>query len=109
MTPIRQTTPTNCFAACVAMILNVPIEEVPESFDGAKWDWERFQAWLAQHGMYAIDINLAANTEGVLYQMPNVRCVLAGHSPRGSKLHAVVAETAGLDGFIFVHDPHPFK
>jgi hypothetical protein len=51
---VKQTTPTNCFQACVATVLGIDIALVPSCCDGASWDWDAFQAWLKQFGLAAI-------------------------------------------------------
>lgn len=105
---VRQNLPTNCFQACVATVLNIPIEEVTDACDGAKWDWDAFQDWLAFRGMQAIEIGFGNG--GTIYPVRKpVICILAGPSPRecASGQHAVVGELLGLEGFRLLHDPHP--
>jgi hypothetical protein len=81
--PVDQTTyglhDGNCFSACLASILEIPIAGVPV-FLGSYWD--DFLPWLAERGLGAS-----------LY-----RKRFAG------KMHACVA----YDGTI-VHDPHPSR
>lgn len=57
--PVDQTTfghpGGNCFSACVASLLELPIEDVPYFMDEAKGKWhEQFDAWLAPRGLYAL-------------------------------------------------------
>lgn len=104
---VRQTTPTNCYRACVAMVLDLEIEDVPEACDGAKWDWDAFQDWLASRGMQVIEIGFGNG--GTIYPVRKpVRCILTGKSPREclSGRHAVVASLLGLEGFSMDFDPH---
>lgn len=100
MTPVDQTTfglpGGNCFSACVATLLDLPIDAVPW-FNGAD-DWfGAFNVWLRQYGLYALTFR---------YKIPISRFpgyyILGGQSPRGS--HAVVAK--GMD---IVHDPNPTR
>lgn len=110
MIPQMQTTPTNCFAACVATLLERPVEEMPLSMDGATWDMAESQSWLfSQHRMQFVEINLLPG--GVLFCIPApVLCILTGPSQSPVPkipLHSVVAKCAGMDGFVFVHDPQP--
>jgi len=103
-----QTTPTNCFRACVATVLGLSVDEVPEACDGATWDWDAFQEWLKGRGMQAIEISFANG--GCLYNVVSpVRCILTGPSFRECRTgqHAVVADFIGLAGFELLHDPHP--
>lgn len=103
MKPVMQTTfgfpGGNCFSACVASLLHLPIEDVPY-FMGAddKW-WDMFLAWLEPRGYYAICFPLRADQALPGYY------VLSGRSPRGTAdadLHSVVAR-----GLKIVHDPSP--
>lgn len=99
MKPIDQTIfgerTGNCLAACIASIFECSIDEVgPFSPDGWHDDLAR---WLAPRGFFPICLSLAAET-----WRPQGLYVLAGRSPRGDFLHAVVAR-----GREIVHDPHP--
>jgi len=101
MKPVDQTTfgvpGGNCFSACVASLLELPIEEVPY-FMGAD-DWcAAFAAWLSPRGFYPVSFNIS--TVGAW--RPEGLFILGGQSPRGS--HAVVAR-----GAVVVHDPHPSR
>lgn len=105
---VKQTAPTNCFRACVATVLEIPIDDVPTACDGATWDWDEFQRWLAGRGLQAIEIGFANG--GTIYPVSApVPCIITGPSPRGCRTgqHAVVGELIGIDGFRLLHDPHP--
>lgn len=105
---VTQTTPTNCFRACVATVLGLPIEDIPAACDGSTWDWGAFQTWLASRGMQAIEIGFANG--GTIYPVSApVPCIVSGSSPREcvTGRHAVVGELIGIDGFRLLHDPHP--
>lgn len=108
MIPITQTDPTketgNCFAACIASILEIPLDEMP-NFHSEFWadDWIE---WLRPRGFSLMTWDLPDDIEILRherrrYLMPGY-CILAAESPRFDCLHAVVC----LDGEI-VHDPHP--
>lgn len=104
---VRQDRPTNCFQACVASVLGVPITEVPDACDGTTWDWDAFQDWLGSRGLQAIEVGFG--NEGTIYPVTKpVLCILTGPSPRECPTgrHAVVAEFIGLEGFQLLHDPH---
>jgi hypothetical protein len=99
MQSIDQTTygPThgNCISACIASILEIPIETVPFFID-EHW-WPRFTWWLAARGLAATEISASCPPPGFSIAFgPSTR--LAG---RG---HACVA----FDGVV-VHDPHPSR
>lgn len=87
----------NCFSACVASILELPIDDVP--FFGADelW-WTRFSEWLEARNLYAVCLKHRAGRAPVGYH------ILSGKSPRGEFLHSVVAK-----GDDIVHDPHPSR
>src|SRR6185437_99642 len=104
----KQTTPTNCFSACLASVLGCSIENVPSGADGASWDWDAVQLWLAaEFGLQLLEVTFGEG--GTIYPIPvRVPCIITGNSPREcvTGRHAVVAEAIGLDGFCVIHDPH---
>lgn len=96
----------NCFSACVASILELPIEEVPyfmgdpeEPHDA--WG-RRLDAWLRPRGLYALHFENDP-TAADAYPISGLY-ILGGRSPRGDFAHAVVA-----CGKRIVHDPHPSR
>ncbi len=105
---VKQTTPTNCFRACVATVLRLPIEDVPAGCDGATWDWDAFQEWLASRNLQAVEMTFGSG--GTIYPVSRrVPCILSGKSPREcvTGMHAVVAEMLpNIQGFDLIHDPH---
>lgn len=103
MKPVDQTTfgvpGGNCFSACVASLLELPIEDVPY-FMGAD-DWNKaFDEWLRPRGFYAVFLRLRPVKEDPW--RPAGLYVLGGQCVRGP--HAVVAR-----GNTIVHDPHPSR
>jgi len=104
---VRRTNKTNCFRACVATVLGCNVNEVPQGCDGATWNWDEFQDWLAGRGLQAVEMTFANG--GTLYPVRNpVDCIVSGPSPRecASGQHAVVAKFLGLPGFELVSDPN---
>ena len=97
----------NCFATCVAMILNLSIEEVPNFVVEEDW-WENFQKWLVERNMFAIEID----SKGGMRPLPTgVHAILTGPADRGLS-HSVIGEYAGTneEGLLmwnFKYDPHP--
>jgi hypothetical protein len=91
----------NCFSACVASILELPIEDVPIFVEVKNW-WGEFLSWLKPRGYYALCYHLKDCDKSVLddYEIN----ILSGKSPRGDFLHAVVA-----NGSKILHDPHPSR
>lgn len=124
MTPVDQTrfgfdganeAPGNCWAACVASILNVPMSSVPDEAEfwqpGMKpaESWIPYQTkahrWLFEQGIVLVE----TKCQHVHYCGPAdcwaAYCILSGPSPRNPEVnHAVVGR-----GNEIVHDPHPSR
>jgi hypothetical protein len=106
MKPVDQTTfgprDGNCFSACIASILELPISEVPWFMGGQddRWMERNLLPWLAPRGLYAICFGLRGPDDWV----PPGYYIVGGESARGGCLHSVVA-LAGKT----VHDPHPSR
>jgi hypothetical protein len=92
MRPVDQTTFSmpggNCFSACVASILELPLSEVPyfmgwTKAEGSLW-FARFVEWLRPRGLYPMCFNGCA-------WVPDGFHILSGRSPRGDFDHSVVA------------------
>jgi hypothetical protein len=104
--PVDQTTfgspGGNCLSACIASLLELPIDYVPyfgppdRVGTGEEW-MANIARWLVPRGFYLI----------VLEYMPDAPVpglhIQGGMSERGLK-HAVIAE-----GSRIVHDPHPSR
>lgn len=120
MKPVFQTIPGsplgNCQNACIASILEVPIEAIPPRWvgDGTGWaeasGWEvfnRLDAALAPFGVRWIQF--PADT--MAWSAAGVWCILMGPSPRSTEgnpiSHAVVGRSVNGGDWEIVHDPHP--
>lgn len=105
----------NCVVACVASILEVALDELPDLHDvyheeGRNW-WKALRAGVRRHGWEAMYLG-ETYLDGVDPRelAPQGYAVAGGDSPREETVdedgenagHAVVA----LDGEL-VHDPHP--
>lgn len=115
MKPVQQTRlgkDGNCFAACLASILELPLEAVPDvmdDLDGPYTDWlTRYNAWLADtFGLYLWNITPASDLPDGAQCAVSQLCrqpifhLIGGKSERGV-MHSVV----GFQGKV-VHDPHP--
>lgn len=112
MKPVNQTrfgANGNCLAACIASILEVPIELV--DFTGTEGDWlEKAQAALRSYGFFYLGVNIADHY--TLMAMPANYCIFTGkteRNPEGTLLHCVVGilEPNGQEViFKTVHDPN---
>jgi hypothetical protein len=108
MIPVTQTicntSNGNCFAACIASILEIPLEEMP-NYHSSDWA-DLWRKWLRERGLSLMTFDLPNNIEALdqrerMLLMPGY-CILAANTSRHDQLHAVVV----LDGEI-VHDPNP--
>lgn len=111
--------PGNCFAACIASVLECSIDDVPhptaEERDGDGWArpggyWDRLGAWLANVGFYSIEVTATARPWTTLdLEFPGVvsHVIVHGDGPRGCK-HSIVV-TIGDGGAKLAHDPHPSR
>lgn len=97
----------NCFSACVATILEMPIDDVPFFMIPEGW-WEFLLDWLKSLGYYALNFQLEEfedeYREAFMEQLGPGLGIMGGKSPRGDFDHAVVS-----NGYGMVHDPHPSR
>jgi hypothetical protein len=88
----------NCLQACVASILELDLEDVPNfaEVEGEHGWWQALQDFVTERGffLYALDPEHGA-PEDTYY-------LAVGDSPRGDFNHVVVA-----NGTAIVHDPNP--
>jgi hypothetical protein len=98
MKPVDQTrydTKGNCVSACIASILELPVEVVP-LFISDGW-WSRLLRWLGTRDLSATKIEADRAAPGYTIAFgPSMRLVGLGH--------ACVARNG-----IIVHDPHPSR
>jgi hypothetical protein len=90
----------NCFAACLASLLDLPLWMVPpfeEMFGrgAGQWQW-RAEEWLER--LFRLDL---VTTGGHVADRLPEYYIANGPSPRGVK-HSVIYQ-----GGAIVHDPHP--
>jgi len=101
MIPVDQRKSDDCYAACLASILEVPYEEVPDlSGYGVSHDpnggWVKvIRDWLGGYGLAVIQFEHTTDTVLPGWQ------VMIGKSPHCGWNHAVVAYEGEM-----VHDPH---
>jgi hypothetical protein len=87
----------NCFDACVASILEYPLEKIPENMMSEDW-FLKYQKWLKTIGYQLLNVRLG---DGFLPE--DIYYIVSGISPR---FKDVQHSTVGLNGKI-IHDPHP--
>lgn len=103
----------NCFPACVASILGIPLAAVPHFYgpdgpsnDGAEC-WEKVLDWLQARGWTAFGWEWPLH-EGWHRALSGAVVIVSGASPRfANSQHAVVGQLDGRGGWRLVHDPHP--
>lgn len=107
MIPVHQTRfgfpHGNCMAACIASLLELPIEEMPVIPADDRFN-DTWDAWLRDRGFARV----CFHSDGTNFT-PKGYYLIAGPSPRpilddaGARAFHVVV---GLDG-VPIHDPHP--
>jgi hypothetical protein len=98
MRPVEQTCfdlkNGNCFAACIASILELPLEEVPnfcgEGFDAPTW-FVDFSKWAEERGLAVV----STSWPGTNLIINNSYAILCGKSHRGNP-HAIVGASRYL-------------
>lgn len=121
MKPVMQTrlhgadgAPGNCFAACIASILGVPIESVPQPTEADRESWADYWsyvgAFLWDRGFALVHVPFPElqkvtarhwTTCDALDDVSGPYYIGSGPSPRGSD-HSVVMRDGRIE-----HDPHP--
>lgn len=106
MTPADQTNDLelgNCLQACVATILDLPMQEVPDFIraHGPRW-FMALRTWLRPRGKHAVYVSTLNSLISHVYphELPWIGI---GDGPRGVR-HAVVCLHKEI-----VHDPHPSR
>jgi hypothetical protein len=103
--------PGNCWASCIASILEVQLTDLPDEASCFKPGMRHYESWQPYYKM----VTSYLRSNGII--LVEVACehlryndyfndlfvILTGQSPRNKNiLHAVVGQ-----GFKIVHDPHP--
>jgi len=106
MKPVIQTLKNNCFAACLASLLEIGCDDVP-NFVGedteSKW-LDKCSVWLKEKGLALIMIDETLNSYWLRGDVP---CIFSVDSPRGEgKRHAIVGMWREDKG-VCLHDPWP--
>jgi hypothetical protein len=100
----------DCWAACIASILELPLSDVPNFRAGENVNfWEETQTWLNSKGVFCIEVNF---TDSKYCSFPNGAYVLlTGPSTMfDDTRHCVIGQVAvkspELMEIIFIHDPN---
>lgn len=90
----------NCFAACIASVLEIPIYNVPNFCLAEDWLVQAIR-FAKSHGYGLLHVQ---DGKGVRLLAAETSCysLVTGKSPRGDFLHSVVYR-----GLEMAHDPHP--
>lgn len=102
--------PGNCFAACIASLLECSLDEVPQptAEDREDWAdyWTRVAEFLRLRGFHMVDGKAKAfwSTESALDTPFSGYWIASGPSPRGPWNHSIVVRGADM-----AHDPHPSR
>ena len=92
----------NCLQACIASVLELPLEAVPHFV--LKDDWvEALQMFLARFDLWTIPMDASSSWDKRF--VPRGYHLISGPSPRDNSIwHSIV----GYQGKM-VHDPHPSR
>jgi hypothetical protein len=109
MNPVNQTRfgngSGNCFAACVASILEIPIEEIDPLIlpaNGSNWI-DGLQSYLSERGMFLLHVSI--RDQYPLGPVPETLVIAIGPNNRRGGRHAVVCEFQDTNRLVLVHDP----
>jgi hypothetical protein len=108
MKPVMQTvtgTSGNCMAACLASILELPIEAVPNFCDAGPDDtdyWNACRAFLRQFGLGIMTLTFTDRAQWTQLRVGGYQ-IVSGPSPRIEGMHHATVWHRGQ----MVHDPHP--
>ena len=107
MTPTFATS-GSCFRACLATILDVPLDTVPRFRENAVDPYAvevAARTWLREAHRLLLITSRFEGTRAA----PGTQCVAVGVSPRDeAKMHAVVGRIDETGRHVkMVHDPHP--
>lgn len=110
VTPVFQTTKTNCLSAAVASLLHLRIEDVPDWWELTGDAWlKAICDWAAGRHLGVCYFSLRDRKEWPL--LMNHHVIVAGDTTRSTEYHHAVVAMAKWDGketrLEFVHDPCP--
>jgi hypothetical protein len=101
MKPVKQTEDKSCLCACLASILELPLDIVPDLPEDETWI-DELNKWLVNYGLQFITINyFSARDDAFLKHFGWT--ILSGMSPRSNTISHAVVGWASKPHF----DPHP--
>jgi len=114
MKPVMQTRvgeEGNCLSACIASLLEVPIEEIDLSCALNPDTWfEQLNAKLKPFGVMLFDLGVRHDGQGNLFVslVPDQHFIAMGPTNQHpTRHHAVIWKQVGESRLVPVHDPHP--
>lgn len=110
-TQLRKEPQGDCLRACIASLLEISIEKVPDfttapEIEGSPFPafWIALQSWLGDKGLFFLEVQLPANFPWMPMVLPAF-CIFFGETSKGVK-HAIVGRVEE-DQFIPVFNPWP--
>jgi len=86
----------NCLSACLASLLEIPLEDIPDFGWHSDW-YEKFTDFMKKFNLQPLDVDLENGGDW----RPDGYYIVNGHSQRGI-MHSVIYK-----GDTLVHDPYP--
>lgn len=116
MKPVEVTEINCCHAYCIAALLEIPFEEVPNYFKGSQngelWNNRKQIKWLKNRGYGVVGVLWDKIVDGGMCPIiPEVYCIVSGKTPAGT-MHAVICETTettdeqgrDMTGYVLIYD-----
>jgi hypothetical protein len=92
----------NCLTACIASLLDLPIEQVPNFVESSRW-YDALNQWLAPRGLFYLEVR------GAEPAAAQSLCAYAGwHTITGLAPSGIRHTVVGYAGEVR-HDPHPSR
>ena len=108
MLPVKQTRLKengNCFEACIASLLNLKLEGVPDllAYDQGPW-MEKLNEWLnIKYNLVYMEVHMPSNEVENFFLNKDFYHVIIGNTTRSPEIkHAVIGRKGKM-----VYDPHP--
>lgn len=96
----------NCWSACIASMLKMKLEDVPNFCLNVNTWWKDTQEWMMNRGMFLIEMEINNDSLYVSDVPDGIHCIMSGKSPRGDFHHSVIGRH-NKGTFYYKFDPHP--